>query len=360
MKRFLSLRFLVLAFGLSGCATAPSKSITPVFSSGRLPLPSTGIPRSFVSIPKEYPAFEEDIDTASLHAAVFQSLSYYQNLPANQLFVLGQDTYTVSDLVSSMADLPEPSGEPLPEPKNWLPLLRDQFAVYQSVGVDPERLVIFSSYYEPTIAARLEKDQTYHYPFYARPPDLVDVNLGLFDPAYQGARMAGKREGRALVPYSTRADIDSRKILADQGLEIAWAKDPLEVLDLQIQKAPDSLDFGNGDLRRIRYDGDNGRKYKSVGLNLISTGRIPAKKFTRQAYLRYLQHHPEERQELRKCRRTLHFFPIGYEFNERFCVLATSDVPLTPWRSMATDPETLSQRRFLAWIDATPGRQAAA
>ena len=79
--------------------------------------------------------------------------------------------------------------------------------------------------------------------------------------------------------YPTRADIDSRKILADQGLEIAWAKDPLEVLDLQIEGSG-WLDLGQGVMRRVRYDGDNGRRYKSVGQSLIASGRIPAKKFT--------------------------------------------------------------------------------
>ena len=134
--------------------------------------------------------------------------------------------------------------------------------------------MVFSSYYEPTISARTAKDSTYRYPLYARPPDLVDVNLGLFDPAYQGARISGRREGNDLVPYPARADIDSGGILREKGLEIAWAKDPADVLDLQIEGSG-WLDFGKGDIRRVRYDGNNGRHYRSVGQYLISSGRIP-------------------------------------------------------------------------------------
>src|SRR5439155_20837196 len=140
---------------------------------------------------------------------------------------------------------------------DWLPALREVFAVYQSVGADPQKTVVFSSYYEPTIPARLAPDRVYKFPLYARPPDLVDVDLSLFEPAYQGARVAGRYEGRRLVPYPTRYDIDSRKILKEKGLEIAWAKDPLDVLDLQIEGSG-WIDFGAGIVRRVRYDGDNG------------------------------------------------------------------------------------------------------
>ena len=142
--------------------------------------------------------------------------------------------------------------------------VRDAFAVYQSVGIDPARTVTFSSYYEPTISVRLQKDKIYQYPLYARPPDLIDVDLSLFDAAYQGARITGRREGKTLVPYPTRAEIDGHKILAEQGIEIAWAKDPIDVLDLQIEGSG-WLDFGKGKVHRVRYDGDNGRRYRSVG-----------------------------------------------------------------------------------------------
>jgi membrane-bound lytic murein transglycosylase A len=296
--------------------------------------------------PQETPAFEDDLDTVSLHAAAFQSMSYYQSLPQENLYVLGSDTYTARDLFESMAALVTLL-EDQPNRRDWLPMINKSFAVYQSVGVDSDKTVVFSSYYEPTIPARLAPDPIYKFPLYARPADLVDVNLSLFDPAYQGARVTGRLDGRGLVPYPTRADIDSRKILKDQGLEIAWAKDPLDILDLQIEGSG-WLDFGKGNLKRVRYDGDNGRRYKSVGQYLIATGRIPAQKFSRQAYLRYLKRHPEERQELLNVNERYIFFRIDAGTTSLYAY-GNIDVPLTPWRSIATDPK-LFPKGALAWI----------
>jgi len=211
--------------------------------------------------------------------------------------------------------------------------------------------VVFSSYYEPPIAARLAPDRVYKFPLYARPPDLVDVDLSLFEPAYQGARIAGRYEGRRLVPYPTRSDIDSRKILKEKGLEIAWAKDPLDVLDLQIEGSG-WIDFGAGIVRRVRYDGDNGRRYQSVGQYLIATGRIPAKKFTRQAFLRYLARHPKERQRLLNVNERYIFFRIDTSTVSPYA-FGNIEVPLTPGRSIATDPK-LFPKGALAFIYVGP------
>jgi len=340
-----------------GCAALPPK---PALAPATPPLaapPAVSVTRYTALVrldPNEVPLFEDDLDTTSLHAAAFQSLSYYQSLPDNQLFVLGADTYTAQDLSSSMAaviTLLENS----PRRQDWLPILRNTFAVYQSTGIDSEKTVVFSSYYEPTIPARSAPDRIYKYPLYARPPDLVDVDLSLFDPAYQGAHITGRYEGRRIEPYPTRADIDSRKILAQKGLEIAWAKDPLDILDLQIEGSG-WLDFGKGHLQRVRYDGDNGRRYKSVGQYLIATGRIPAKKFSRKAYLKYLTRHPEERQELLNVNERYIFFRIDESTTSPYAY-GNIDVPLTPWRSIATDPK-LFPKGALAWINVVSGSES--
>jgi membrane-bound lytic murein transglycosylase A len=331
-----------LVFFLAGCATVPPK----------LPPPAPLVTRYTALTrldPPNVPAFEDDLDIASLRTAATQSLSYYQSLPKDPLFVLGSDTYTVTDLIDSMSSLIHLL-DSHPERSEWLPVLRDTFTVYQSVGVDPDKTVVFSSYYEPSLSARLTKDAVYRYPLYARPPDLVDVDLSLFDPIYVGARIAGRREGQALVPYPTRADIDSRKILKDQGLEIAWAKDPMDVLDLQIEGSG-WLDLGTEGLRRVRYDGNNGRRYRSVGQYVIATGRIPAKKFSRHAFLRYMETHPKERQTLLNINERYIFFRIDLSTASSFAY-GNINVPLTPGRSIATDPK-LFPKGALAWIDTT-------
>jgi membrane-bound lytic murein transglycosylase A len=330
-----------------GCATAPQKPtlVTP---------PSVPVTRYSATLrleTPEIPAFQDDMDTASLKSAALQSLAYYQSVPDTQLFVLGQDTYTAHEMADSMAFL----STLLDGPTNYgdlFSVLRSSFTWYQSVGTDPNKTVVFSSYYEPTIAVRRAKSKPYQFPLYARPADLIDVDLSLFDPLYQGMHVAGRREGNALVPYLTRADIDSRKLLAQEGLELAWSKDPLDILDLQIEGSG-WLDFGDGNPQRIRYDGNNGRKYRSVGQYVISTGRIPAKKFSRTAFLHYMASHPKQRQTLLNVNERYIFFRIDTSTAAPFAYGDIS-VPLTPGRSIALDPK-LFPKGVLAWINVASG-----
>ena len=86
-------------------------------------------------------------------------------------------------------------------------VLKQTFAVYQSIGKDDAHTVTFSSYYEPTLSARLTPDAQFRYPIYGRPKDLIDVDLGLFDPGLAGrphCRDAATDSGSSLI---TRAKI---------------------------------------------------------------------------------------------------------------------------------------------------------
>jgi membrane-bound lytic murein transglycosylase A len=328
--QLLSLFLLVF----TGCVTvAPKISAPPPI----IPPPTPLVTRASALIrlaPDQIPSFVDDVDSASLRTAALHSLDYYQVLPENQLFVLGTDTYTAKEMADSMISL---AALLVTSTGSWTAHLGDSFNVYQSVGVDSDRTVVFSSYYEPTIPARLTQSSSYRYPIYARPPDLVDVNLGQFDPVYEGARIAGRRQGNNLVPYPTRMDIDSGNRLKGQGLELAWAKDPVDILDLQIEGSG-WLDVGGGRQLRIRYDGNNGRKYHSVGQNMIAAGVIPADKFSRKAYLQYLSSHPEERQNLLNVDERYIFFQVDTSSGSA-AVFGNIEVPLTAGRSIALDPK---------------------
>lgn len=339
----------------------PSSKLLPVLILAALPACVTLQPQTVVTPPPPLvsryaalervepamlPSLKDDLDAASLRRAAEQSLAYYQSVPKDQLFVLGRDTYTVADMVSSM----ERVGEILalsPKPEDYIPALLKEFTVYQSIGTDADRTVVFTSYFEPTIPARLSPDKTYRFPLYGRPSDLLDIDLTLFNENFHGARVVGRREGRQVIPYYKRSNIDSDKILAKKGLEIAWAKDSFDVLDLQIEGSG-WLDLGNGEKRRVRYDGDNGHRFRSVGQYLIATGRIPAKKFSREALRRYLRNHPKERQKLLNVNDRYVFFRLDTSTSSAYA-FGNLSVPLTPGRSMATDPK-IFPKGALAWI----------
>lgn len=320
--------------------------------------PTTSLPSSTPNVPSgisslrrlnsdEVPAFTDDGDTDSLRAAALQSLAYYQNQPPDRIYTLGTDTYTAREMAGSVETFVELLDSATTR-EAWSDAIRQTFWFYASGGSDRRGTVTFSSYYEPTIQARLVRGGVYRYPIYARPPDLVDVDLGSFIPAYAGARIAGRREGEKLVPYYTRGEIDSDRRLAGQGLELAWAKDPADIFFLQIEGSG-WLDLGNGVRQRIRYDGNNGRPYRSVGLYLIQSGRAGAKGFDHKAFVRYLRRHPDERQAMFNVDERYIFFQIDTS-TAAANAYGNLDVPLTPERSIATDPKIFPQGA-LAWID---------
>src|SRR5262245_38240732 len=151
MPRSVIFSAFLLPLVLVGCITAPKPIIPPP-----LPPPQAAMARYLAVVrldSTEIPAFEDRMETTSLRAAAMRSLSYYQRLPSDQAFVLGKDTFTAQDFAESMAafiNLIDSS----PTAPQWAAALRDTFAVYQSVGVDSDRTVTFSSYYEPTISAK--------------------------------------------------------------------------------------------------------------------------------------------------------------------------------------------------------------
>ena len=110
--------------------------------------------------------------------------------------------------------------------------------------------MVFTGYYEPEFAARRTPDSTYCHPIYGTPADL--------DPE---------------EPYHTRREIDQDATLADQGLELAWMADPVDLFFLQVQGSG-RLRLPDGKMMRVGFSAKNGHPYTSVGKTLIARGEF--------------------------------------------------------------------------------------
>lgn len=295
------------------------------------------------------PEFKDDSDLDSLKKSVEQSLIYYSSLPPETSFSFGKDQYKVKDLIQTAKDLKDFLERPV-SIAELNRFIHEQFRIYRSVSKDDRGLkpnVTFSAYHEHTLTARFSPTSEYRYAIYGRPSDLVDVYLENFDLSKKGERIAGKVEGKTLVPYYTRKEIDTDKILAGKNLEIAWAKDPLAILFLQIQgsgwlQVPDSTQTFH-----VRYAGDNGRPFRSVGAYLIESGKIPKEGFSRTRMIEYMsQLSDENKQSILNQNPRYIFFEIVSSTNlTRGSLL----VPLTAGRSIASDPK-FYPLGALAWI----------
>lgn len=331
------LTLVVMGLGMTGCRGPIPRStrqgMPPFEKGGEGPLVRLDW--------SQVPSFSDDSAVADLSVAVQKSLGYFRSLPSAQRISLGPDVYTASEMADSLdffLTLLDPARE-----DRWEILKRD-FNVYASVGSDTDRTVVFSSYYEHSLRASLNKTEKYRFPLYARPPDLEEVSEG------KSKKMV--RRGGGQRPYFTRQQIDGDLALQGQGLEIAWADDPVEIFFLQVQGSGWLL-LPNGERLRVRYAGNNGHPYQSVGGSMIQRGIIPKEKFSRKAMVNYLASHPRERQSILNVNPRYIFFKIDRGPTSPWAY-GSLGVPLTPGRSVALDP-ALFPPGALAWME-TQGR----
>lgn len=195
-----------------------------------------------------------------------------------------------------------------------------------------------TGYYEPEIAGSRRHLPGYDVPIYAMPKDLV---RGWPDDMPQSERTGRQPLGRydengRFVPYYDRTEIEEGA-LAGRGLEIAWARDPVEVFFLQVQGSG-RLRGPDGDVMRIGYAGQNGRGYTGIGgvmreRGLIGDGpgQYPG---SMQGIMQYIRENPDEGRDLMRLNQSWVFFreltgdgPIG-----------ALGVPVRRESSVAADP----------------------
>jgi membrane-bound lytic murein transglycosylase A len=172
-----------------------------------------------------------------------------------------------------------------------------------------------TGYYEPEIAASRDRRPGFDVPVYARPGDLIDVDLGTFSPALKGKSVRGRVEGRRLVPYYDRAAIEGGA-LANKAPVLAWAADPVEVFFLQIQGSG-RLRLPDGDVMRVGYDTQNGRDYVGIGSLMRQRGLLQPGGASMQGIVAWLHANPEQGRDLMRENKSFVFFrelsggPVG-------------------------------------------------
>ena len=100
---------------------------------------------------------------------------------------------------------------------------------------------------------------------------MLRIDLSLFDNKYIDKSIIARIEGNEVLPYYSRRQIETEKLLEGRGLEIAWLKDPLDVAFLQIQGSG-RIRLRDGKIISVGYHASNGRRYKSIGRYMIDTG----------------------------------------------------------------------------------------
>jgi len=195
------------------------------------------------------------------------------------------------------------------------PTAKDFFeTLFQPVLIEDGEPMLFTGYFEPEIAGALERSETYAYPIYRVPPNL--------------------RNGQT---YHSRREIEEDQILANQGLEIAWLADPVDLFFLQVQGSG-RIVLPDGSRLRVGYGGKNGRNYSSVGKMLIQRGILSASDVSADEIRAWVRRNPIEGQELLWRNESYVFFREVNEVPADAGPLGAMDRSVTPLRSLAVDP----------------------
>ena len=185
-----------------------------------------------------------------------------------------------------------------------------------------------TGYFEPEIRGSRTRQPGYEVPIYRKPPDLLESN------PLTGEKGRGRLDetGR-FVLYYERGEIEDGA-LANRGLELAWAADPIELFFLEIQGSGRLL-LPDGHVMRIGYAGQNGREYAAVGRIMRDRGILQPGGTSMQHIVAWMRSNPVEARAIMRENKSYIFFqeltgpgPLG-----------ALGRPVTPRATVAADPK---------------------
>jgi membrane-bound lytic murein transglycosylase A len=189
-----------------------------------------------------------------------------------------------------------------------------------------EGRAFMTGYYEPEIEGS-RTPQPGYVPIYGTPTDLVRCTKA------DGTTGRGRiDETGACVLYYARADIEDGA-LSGKGLELAWAKDPVDLFFVEIQGSG-RIRFDDGSVMRIAYANQNGRDYVAIGRLLRDRGILPPGGANMQSIRDWIRANPDQGRELMRENLSYVFFKELTGPGPRGAL----NVPVTARATVAADP----------------------
>ena len=195
---------------------------------------------------------------------------------------------------------------------------------------DPSGLA--TGYFEPLVEASREPRPGFRVALYGPPPDLATKK-----------------------PYWTRQQLETlpaaQKSL--RGSEIAWVRDQLDALVLQVQGSG-RLAFvaagGATKVVRVAYAGHNDQPYQSIGRWLIDQGELRPSEASWPAIRAWARQNPGRIDEMIRSNPRFVFFREEPLPDPAVGPKGAQGVPLTPGRSIAVDPQSVPYGTPV-WLD---------
>jgi len=202
--------------------------------------------------------------------------------------------------------------------------LAQEFTVYKSAGWNAKGGgVLFTAYCTPILDGSRTPDETYRYPLYGLPPDLVKGK--------DGAILGRRTQAGGLEPYPDRRAIEASSLLANKGLELVYLRDPLDAFIAHVNGSA-FIDTPGGESLKFGYSGKNGRAYSSLGKELIKSKELKAKDMSLQSIRAWGKKNPDKLAEY-MARNESYVFFVEIDGNPR----GSLNVEVEGDRTLATD-----------------------
>ncbi len=211
------------------------------------------------------------------------------------------------------------------------------FTPYQIFNPDGSEHGMITGYYEPLLKGSRFMTTRFRYPLYAAPEDLLQIDLGEAYPQLKDLRLRGRLQGRRVVPYYSRAEIDSGTAPL-KGRELFWVDNAVDLFFLQIQGSG-RIELPDGSQVKIGYAEQNGHPYNSIGKKLVEMGELKLEAASMQGIKTWAGLHPDKLDVLLAQNPSYVFFrelPDGLT-----APLGALGVPLTNEYSLAVDARAI-------------------
>lgn len=273
--------------------------------------------------------FSED-DIVAAWPAWLQSCSTLINKTSKNKIPNNQQSWqTVCSAANALGEANNP-----PSKREIQAYFAQHFNVYGTVNEDGSNVGLITGYYQPLLKGSRTKSSQYPHPLYKQPADLITVDLGEAYPELKNKRVRGKLKGNKLIPYPTRAEIETMPSPL-VGNELVWINDLIDGFFLQVQGSG-LVQLDNGDSMHVGYADQNGQAYNSIGRVLIERGELTIDQAGMQGIKEWARNNPQKLRDLLNANPSYVFFrelPAGLSGP-----LGALGVPLTAERSVAIDP----------------------
>lgn len=213
------------------------------------------------------------------------------------------------------------------------------FTPYRIVQAQGEQIIetgLITGYYEPLLRGSRQRSASFPVALYGPPDDMLTIELGDLYPELKGKRVRGRVQGRKVVPYYTRGELQGSPAL--KGKELVWVDNAVDAFFLEVQGSG-RVQLTDGTTIRLAYADQNGQPYRSIGRYLVEQGEMTLDQASAQEIRRWVATNPQRKQEVLNVNPSVVFFREERIDDPAVGPKGALAVPLTPGRSLAVDPQ---------------------